>query len=232
MKRNIIIVLVLFAGIGLLAILSINSHNAAFAKELDKNINEMMAQVNKGSSNDLKTQLSSNPYDYARNNAYFNEIVQMGYPAIPLLEDYIEKSPENGLREYLLSIAVEKIARVDLKANTDKGWYTAKLFVKTWDNHLANVPAKVNEIMNSKKSDSEKASDIKKLGLPAAPYVMDYLERNVEENKEIEASLIEILSNSKIVSELDANTTDFNIWAKENKPKLQELKSYVESKQK
>ncbi|NLN87893.1 MAG: hypothetical protein GX133_09925 [Syntrophomonadaceae bacterium] len=230
MKRNIIIIIVLFAGIGVLTMASINSPSAAFAKELNNHINEMMSQVDRQSNNNAITQLSSNPYNYARNNVYFDEIVEMGYPAVPLLEDYIVKSPENGLREYLLAIAIEKITKVDLKTDTDKGWYTAKNFVGVWDNHLANIPANVDGILNSEKSDLEKASDIKKLGLPAAPYVMDYIEKSVDENNGIKASLMEILKNSKIVSDFDANTMDFSIWAKENKPQLEDLRLYVESK--
>lgn len=222
--------LVLFAGIGVLTMLSINSPNVAFAKELNDHINEMMSQVDRQSNNNAITQLSSNPYDYARNNTYFDEIVELGYPAVPLLEDYIVKSPENGLREYLLAIAIEKIAKVDLKTDTDRGWYTAKNFVNVWDNHLANIPSKVDGILNSEKSDSEKMSDIEKLGLPAAPFVMDYIEKSVDENKGIKAALTEILKGSKIVSNFDANIMDFSVWAKDNKPKLQDLRSYVESK--
>lgn len=230
MKKNIIIFLIVVVVIGISTMYYLNSPEDVLAKELNNDINEMMAQIEKGASNNLETQLSSNPYDYAKNNVYFEKIVDMGYPVVPLIEDYIVKSPDNGLREYLLAIAIEKVAKVDLKATGGTGWYTAKLFVKDWESHLANVPVKVKEILNSNKTDSEKASDIEKLGLPSTPYVMDYLNNSNGTHAEIEKSLVNLLKDSKITSEFKVDTTDFDTWSKENKAKLQNLRTYVESK--
>ena len=102
------------------------------AQKLDNNINNMMDKIEKGANSDLNTQLSSNPYDYAKDNEYFQNIVDMGYPALSLIEETISKSQNNGLREYLLAIAAEEIAKVNLKtddAGNNYQWETAKGFV-------------------------------------------------------------------------------------------------------
>jgi hypothetical protein len=67
--------------------------------------------------------------NYAKNNKYFDEIVNMGYDVLPLIEDYIKNSSNDRLREYLLSIVAEKIAKVDLKTlNKEKPWEIGKEF--------------------------------------------------------------------------------------------------------
>ncbi|HWQ43852.1 MAG TPA: hypothetical protein VN456_17745 [Desulfosporosinus sp.] len=73
--------------------------------------------------------------EYFRNNANYKSIVSLGSEALPILVDRIDRSKENGLKEYILSIATEEISKVNLKK--DRGeWSSAKGFTKVWKTHL------------------------------------------------------------------------------------------------
>ncbi|PKM77276.1 MAG: hypothetical protein CVU90_08195 [Firmicutes bacterium HGW-Firmicutes-15] len=228
MKKKLLLTLSIVLGITFLSasVFLFNFPSKVMAKELNNNISSMMEEIDKGAKNDLATQLSSNPYDYTKDNMYFEKIVDMGYPALPLIEDYIQKSTQNGLREYLLAIASEKIAKVDLKSDGN-GWSTAKMFLKEWDRHLKVVPSKATEILESNKPDADKALDLKKLGLPAAPFIIDYLDGSNGEHPEIANTLEYLVKDSKIALFTNDDYSNFINWSKMNKNKFNDLRNYV-----
>lgn len=233
MKKRLLLTLSIFFGITLLgaSVFLFNFPSKVMAKELNNNISSMMEEIDMGAKNDLATQLSSNPYEYTKDNIYFEKIVDMGYPALPLIEDYIQKSARNGLREYLLAIASEKIAKVDLKADGN-GWSTAKTFLEEWDRYLKIVPSKATEILKSNKPDVEKALDLKKLGLPGAPFIIDYLDASNGEHPEIANALEYLVIDSKIASFTNDDYSNFTNWSRMNKDKFNDLRNYVNERSK
>jgi hypothetical protein len=70
--------------------------------------------------------LSSNPYDYAGVSPAFARLVGRGEPALEAIASEIEVSNENGLREYLLAIAGQRILGEE---KPDGAWATGKEWV-------------------------------------------------------------------------------------------------------
>ncbi|MCL2507841.1 MAG: hypothetical protein FWF05_01555 [Oscillospiraceae bacterium] len=100
-------------------------------KQVQKNVVEMMAVINQDVLGERMLSASSNPYDYIVDNEAFENIVKLGKDAIPFLLEKISASKENGLEEYLLAIAVAKIAGMDLNSE-EFGWTSGKDFAGKW----------------------------------------------------------------------------------------------------
>ncbi len=84
---------------------------------------------------------SSNPYDYIDSD-YYRSIVGLGPAALTHIRKMILESDQKGLREYLLAIAAEEIAKVDLKGDTF-AWANAKEWCLQWDLHMRLLPAPI-----------------------------------------------------------------------------------------
>jgi len=67
--------------------------------------------------------MSSNPYDYVGISPAFERLVGRGEPALEATASEIEASKENGLREYLLAIARQRILGGD---EPNQAWATGK----------------------------------------------------------------------------------------------------------
>ena len=132
--------------------------------EVNYNINNLMENILEESLKNTEIPMSSNPYTYIENNKYYDAIVEIGPKAVPILIKDIKNSENNGLREYILAIAVEKIAQVDLKKvnnitsiDYSKTWSNAKVFTEKWIQYLHSIPNEVNNItQDSTKTDEEK----------------------------------------------------------------------------
>lgn len=70
------------------------------ARTIDEKLN---AIISNGPS------LSSNPYDYIKDNQDYEEIVNMGKPALEYMLRKFEAGKENGLKEYIMAIACSEI---------------------------------------------------------------------------------------------------------------------------
>jgi hypothetical protein len=224
----------LVAVFGTMGVTLILKDSTTLAQETNNNINSMMSIIEQGASSDIKTQTSGNPYDYTKNNIYFNKIVDMGYPVLPYLEDYITKSPDNGLREYLLAIACEEISQVNLKVDEEGNkykWETGKGFVQEWDKHLQNIGGNFNTILNSSSSDEYKTAALVRLGLPVVPLIIDQFEQSSPNQQQILALVLkDLLNNNKQAQFNSVNVTDAQTWIKNNKTKFNDFKLYIESK--
>lgn len=53
--------------------------------------------------------LSSSPYDYIKDNQAFENIVELGKPALPKLKTLLKQSDKYGLIENIYTIAIDKI---------------------------------------------------------------------------------------------------------------------------
>jgi len=72
-------------------------------------IAQVMTDIAAAEEADPAIALSSNPFDYAELSPALDRLVARGTPALEPIVSEIEDSPENGLREYLLAIAGQKI---------------------------------------------------------------------------------------------------------------------------
>ncbi|MBP2002250.1 hypothetical protein J2Z69_003322 [Paenibacillus shirakamiensis] len=182
MKKITLIVLSLFC-LSLIVTLFLNNNlaNASIEKQVDTKLALIKGKINK--EVELKTELamSSNPYDYIKDNKDFESIVALGNNALPILQEKIEKSPNDGLQEYILAIAIEKISKTDLKKNSSTEWNSAKSFEKNWKQYLKAIPLKVNEISSSSKEINEKINGLIELGTPAIPFIAEEIVKGKED---------------------------------------------------
>jgi hypothetical protein len=221
------------------------------ASKLNVAIHNMMEEIISKSNKDFRI-LAGGPYKLTEDNKYFDEIVETGYPALPLLEDYISKSEQNGITEYLLAIAMETILKTNLReeyaqwgSSTEKGlglnqddylqWEnetdkdlvgTSKGFINTYEVHLESVPSKVEKILKSQESKKDKVKNLKKLGIVSLPFILEY---NDTESEVVIQCLHYFIPNSNIsLSNEEGNKID--TWSQANKKNLKEFKQYVENK--
>jgi len=142
---------------------------------------------------------SSNPYDYINGSVAYEELVKCDPNIIPSLINKISTSNNDGLIEYILSIAAEEIMKVDIKTieNGKYKWSEAKGMVKSLINLSRDMEKNIDLITSSDLTKEEKKNQIDKLGILASPYLADseYAstdERLVKKCKNINTYLCEI----------------------------------------
>jgi hypothetical protein len=74
-----------------------------------QDIAQVMEDIDTASRRDPGIGMSSNPYDYVGISPAFERLVARGAPALDAIAAEIQESDENGLREYLLAIAGQRI---------------------------------------------------------------------------------------------------------------------------
>lgn len=202
------------------------SNANAIQNQIDRNVAAMMDNIEQMAVKNPQLAASSNPYDYISGNENYNNIVKLGPKALPIIEEKVKSSKENGLREYILAMAAEEIAKVDLKGD-NFGWSNAKEWANKWDRHLEEVKGKVEKIVTS--TNNAKVKELVKLGTPAIPFIMDKIE---EGNVELTPALEELLDGKDLVG-FKKNTTaeDYISWVKANKGRFDDLRQLVERTQ-
>ncbi|WP_146250168.1 hypothetical protein [Paenibacillus flagellatus] len=169
--------------------------------------------------------VSSNPYDATKNNPDFESIVGLGIDALPGLHDKLAVSPDNGLHAYMLAIAIETIAKVNLKRAEATRWATAKEFEAVWTEHLRSVPASVEAIASDLALEPEqRRSKLVDLGIPALPFLMDHVESGEEP---FFSAVVELTKHTAFEASPE---TDPKEWAARHKARLSDLKQYVLSR--
>lgn len=148
-----------------------SSAEPTYAGEVRKSLDQITKGIDKPS--DPQVALSSNPYDYIRTNQDYQAIVALGFEALPALEAELDGTAANGLREYIICIAIEDITNCDLKQFPDSAWDRASVFRSNWDAYLHGMPERVSAIMSSGRTPAEKATELQKLGAPAIPFMLD-----------------------------------------------------------
>lgn len=76
--------------------------------------------------------LSSNPYDYI-DNEYYENIVALGFDAVPVLEEMYQENELTGLSAYLSALAIQDITGCNLYEDHDLDWSTAEEFYELWE---------------------------------------------------------------------------------------------------
>ena len=118
--------------------------------------------IHTAEAGDPFVKISSNPYDFCKNNPDFDKIVDMGYFILPQLKGILEPGDKVGLDGYMVCIAIEEIVDVDLKSFKEFLWSTSDTFNKSFDMFIDRLPGTVDGILSSKKDNSVKAEEIKK----------------------------------------------------------------------
>lgn len=167
---------------------------------------------------------SSNPYDYITDNPNYDEVIRIGYDALPILEENLKNSNASGLREYIICIALEEIMSCDLKQFDDYQWGSAEDFKSKWNQYLKDVPAKVDKILNSSASTKDKEQEIAKLGVPAVPYVVQQAKSiDKEQSRQMPATLGKLMINGKSAK----TVAEFK---KNNEETIQKLQKHIENR--
>lgn len=83
------------------------------------------------SSSDLT---SSNPYDYTKNEHY-NNIVNLGEDAVPVLENMYKEGKLTGVNAYISALAIQDITKCDLYKEYNLDWSTADEFYSLWEDN-------------------------------------------------------------------------------------------------
>ncbi len=218
-KASIISACLLVAGIVFWG--SMQNPNTSVAAQIDQNALAIQEDLSKMIRDNPEMASSSNPYDYIKDNKNFDNIVQLGDVALPIIVQKIKNSNNNGLNEYILAIAIERIAKVDLKKNGE-GWNTAKEFSQVWSKHLKNIPNSVDQILVSNQSNNQKVEKLINLGTPALPFIMDKVEQGNIELFPAVKTLVADDNNINIKS-----ITDPQEWVKQNKGHFDTLRSLV-----
>ncbi len=197
--------------------------NASIEKKIDSNLSLISEKIAKEVSLRSELSMSSNPYDYIKDNRDFDAIVSLGNEAMPYLQNKIANSEFNGLEEYITAIAIEKIAKVNLKKIESLNWETAKGFNEKWKIHLASIPSKVDEVSSDTTlSSQEKVKKLEELGTPAIPFILDKVESGDET---IFPAVVELTRDSGTGTFQDI--TNKKEWATEHKDQFKTLKEYV-----
>jgi hypothetical protein len=168
--------------------------------------------------------LSSNAYDYLDENPAFDEIVALGYEALPGLEEHLATTATAGLGDYLVCVAMETITRCDLKQFETFAWADSRTFAEQWDRYLREVPSVVADIIECDLCARVQGSEIAKLGAPAVPYVVEYAEvLDGQYGSEVPG----VLSTVTVGSVPTTTVADF--WEK-NMEIIEKLRAYVEDR--
>lgn len=150
---------------------------------------------------------SSNPYDYIKNNEYYNNIVNMGIDALPILEEKLQNSNTNGLEDYIMAIAIEEITNCNLKNDSNTTWASAKEFDAKWESFVQAAPDEIDTVLNSSYSTETKKKELEKYGKLAIPYINNYLKEtntiDLKDNKSIEQYLDQLSTSDKDLDKID-----------------------------
>lgn len=157
MKKRIICftsAIVIFLLVGGIVLGLNNTQKKVKADTVTSVIQEMSDIVDRKMEEDPLVGLSSNPYAYIEDNEAYDALKDMGVEKVPEMLDYLKNSKENGLKEYLIAIAIEDNLNTNLKETEDYDWQDGKSFYTQLSNVLDNrkkiIEAEVKKSDNTK----------------------------------------------------------------------------------
>jgi len=95
-------------------------------EQIEKGITTNLAKI--AEVTDMK---SSNPFDYTKNE-YYQNIIDLGKNAVPVLEDMYNKGELSGVNAYLSALAIQDITKCNLYEKYNLDWSTAEEFYALW----------------------------------------------------------------------------------------------------
>lgn len=108
-----------------------NSQKANF-NMVDEEQIEKEILVNLDNIIEVTDKTSSNPLDYTKNE-YYDNIVNLGSNAVPVLESMYENGKLTGLNAYLSALLIEDITKCNLQEKYNLSWATAEEFYTLWE---------------------------------------------------------------------------------------------------
>lgn len=180
-KRIVALIVSTVVIVSLFAALNLPKNQAAATEETVRvNLESLRESIDATEASNPLLMFSSNPYDYVSDgkNEYYNKIVALGPEALPSLEKALVESPNNGLNEYIIAIAIEDVAKADVRGieKDPFAWSDAKEFEKKWLEINKTLPERINAIVFSEELDNErKLEQLKPYGLLAMPELEDAL---------------------------------------------------------
>lgn len=157
--------------------------NKTLAAEIEENFTNISKLIDEQVRNKSEVSFSSNPYDYIKDNKYYENIVNKGFAALPILEKKLQNSETYGLQDYIVAIAIEEITKTNLKNDPNTAWSTAKEFNVEWDEFIDGASKDIEAIFSSTSSIEIKIKDIEKYGLLAVPYLSKYSNQSTNKNE-------------------------------------------------
>jgi len=76
--------------------------------------------------------MSSNPYDYIKYSEEYKNLITLGKEALPQLKNILE-TQDGDLNSYMIALAMEEIAGVNIYEETNVDWSTSKEFLNAWN---------------------------------------------------------------------------------------------------
>lgn len=117
--------------------------------------------------NGMPLAMSSNPYDFIKDNEAFDKIIALGMEALPELVKIQNNNDMYGsLERYLIAIAIETISKTDLKAYEEFAWDQADAFARNWSKFEKEAAIAIPAIVNDGKlNNNEKLAKLAKYGM-------------------------------------------------------------------
>lgn len=174
-KISVLVVCILAISVLTIGILANTASASAYVQinstfsEIEKQISSSMDFDGKYYINGLPLALSSNPYDYVVNNSEYDKLVAKGPDAIDAIEECLSSQDQySGLERYILAIALEDIAKVDLKNYETYNWEDGDSFLASWEQMKADVVNEVPRVMSDAGlSEKERWAEITRFGILA-----------------------------------------------------------------
>ena len=174
-------------------------------KAVENNLQSMRKMLENNSGNS-EVMMSSNPYDYIKNNKYYDQIVSFGIDAVPVLEEQIESGEVEGLCAYLSALAIEDITSCKIGNKPNYEWDSAPQFSTKWKEYVENISCEMESILSDENTSMQgKIKKIKDYGIFGV-LVVDDLEKNAKWVSKFETREINMLKN--YVKEMNVSKQD------------------------
>lgn len=196
-KVLVLIVAVIAIGLGM-NYFKKNDTNELEVKILDEK-NNFASYANELVKNGDPVGLSSNPYDYVKDNEAFNRIVDMGIEAVPVIEKIVQESKNNGLEEYMLVLAAQKILDVELHEIADSKYNF--ISAKDWCAQYLSLKKDLKDNIDSL-IESNDINSIEDYGLLAYPYLVELYKSGNKELEPIIKNMEKSVNNSENLKDI------------------------------
>lgn len=141
----------------------------SYAAIIDQNFEAM------GNTYDTRTLLSSSPYAYI-DNEYYENIVGLGFKAVPILQDKGENKEFSGLNSYISALAIQEITNCDLYEITGVDFETAEQFYELWADVMQEMPQKLEDVAkDTEMATNDKKKEFKKYGIFGEAFLQETL---------------------------------------------------------
>ena len=187
-KRFNLVFCTIVLSIVLIFIFKDNLTKKSFAREVD----EIYTGMDKYIENEVKINsslaMSSNPYDYIKNNPYYDKIVSMGVKVLPELERHLQIEGE-GLDGYISALAIEEIFDRSVSSIKNNAWENGKEFESLWLVVKNDIEDDITGIITCGNTTDEIINQLNKYGTLAAPFLDNIINNSSKSNNNATAGV-------------------------------------------